>query len=200
MGVVVPLATVTHALVPFGWGLAQGERTSGVAVAGVVVAVLAVAVTARLDSTGGDGGGDGTAGGDAWFGVLCGLAGGAAFGLVAVVLADVSEEAGMWPLVSWRAVSFPAALVALVMVRTRPGPVRSVGALAVAAGSLEVLGNGLHLVAAREGLLSLVGVLSSLNPLSTVALAALLLRERLRPQQVAVLAVALAGVALIAAG
>lgn len=215
MGVVAPVATVAHAVVPFVWGLARGERPSGTALVGVLVAVVAVAVIARSEG-GAEGGAAQDAGeggepepeghegghgaGNARLGVPLGLAGGAAFGLVAVLLADVSTRAGMWPLVGWRAVSFPVALVALVVVRPRPGPARAVGALAVTAGSLEVLGNGLYLVATRQGLLSLVGVLSSLTPLSTVGLAVVVLRERMGPTRLAALAAALLGVVLIAGG
>ncbi len=63
-----------------------------------------------------------------------------------------------------------------------------------------MLANVLYVVAVHAGQLAIVAVLTSLYPASTVALAACVLRERLRPLQWAGVALALAGVALISAG
>jgi drug/metabolite transporter (DMT)-like permease len=62
-----------------------------------------------------------------------------------------------------------------------------------------VTANGLYLLAVREGLLSVVAVLSSLYPAATVVLARVVLGERLRPAQLAGLGLGLAGVTMIAA-
>jgi drug/metabolite transporter (DMT)-like permease len=69
----------------------------------------------------------------------------------------------------------------------------------VGAGLLDVTANGLYLLAVREGLLSVVAVLSSLYPAATVVLARVVLGERLRPAQLAGLGLGLAGVTMIAA-
>jgi drug/metabolite transporter (DMT)-like permease len=69
----------------------------------------------------------------------------------------------------------------------------------VGAGLLDVTANGLYLLAVREGLLSVVAVLSSLYPAATVVLARAVLGERLRPAQLAGLGLGLAGVTMIAA-
>jgi drug/metabolite transporter (DMT)-like permease len=55
-------------------------------------------------------------------------------------------------------------------------------------------------VATTHGYLSVVSVLSALYPVVTVALAALVLHERIAPSQRAGVAGALAGAALITAG
>jgi drug/metabolite transporter (DMT)-like permease len=68
----------------------------------------------------------------------------------------------------------------------------------VGAGLLDVTANALYLLAVREGLLSLVAVLSSLYPAATVVLARVVLHERLKPAQLAGLGLGLAGVTLIA--
>jgi len=60
--------------------------------------------------------------------------------------------------------------------------------------------NLLFVLAAVRGLLSLVSVLSSLYPVSTVILARTFLHERMRRSQALGVAAALVGVALIAAG
>ena len=58
----------------------------------------------------------------------------------------------------------------------------------------------LFALASTRGLVSVVSVLTSLYPVVTVALAALLLRERLGRVQLAGAAAVLAGAALLAAG
>ena len=67
-------------------------------------------------------------------------------------------------------------------------------------GALDIGANALFGIASTEGLVSLVSVLGSLYPLTTVGLAAVVLGER--PHRVARVGVvaALAGVVLIAAG
>jgi len=55
----------------------------------------------------------------------------------------------------------------------------------VAAGAADTLANVLFLLAVRMGQLSVVGLLSSLYPVSTVVLAAAVLRERLSKVQLA---------------
>jgi drug/metabolite transporter (DMT)-like permease len=70
----------------------------------------------------------------------------------------------------------------------------------VAIGILDLCANGLYALATRHGLLSLVAVAASLYPLATVALARVVLGERVRRLQELGIAAALAGVAMIAAG
>jgi drug/metabolite transporter (DMT)-like permease len=82
----------------------------------------------------------------------------------------------------------------------RPGvPLAAVPPIALV-GILDTTANGLFVAASSRGLLSVVGVLSSLYPVVTVALAQVHLGERIaRIQQIGV-ALALAGVLLISAG
>ena len=62
-----------------------------------------------------------------------------------------------------------------------------------------LVGLAIFVIAAREGLLSLVAVISSLYPASTVVLARVVLHERVDRRQQVGLACALVGVVLIAA-
>ena len=68
------------------------------------------------------------------------------------------------------------------------------------AGALDAAANLLFAAGSQRGLVSVVAVLASLYPVVTVALAATLLHERLGRLQAAGAAIALAGVAMIAAG
>jgi drug/metabolite transporter (DMT)-like permease len=65
-------------------------------------------------------------------------------------------------------------------------------------GALDMGANVLYVVAARHGMLAIVAVLTSLYPASTVALARIVLKERLQPLQWIGVGCAACGVALIA--
>ena len=69
-----------------------------------------------------------------------------------------------------------------------------------ARGVLDVSATGLYALAQTLGSLSVVSVVGSLYPVTTVLLARSVLGERLRRVQAAGVVLALAGVALIAAG
>jgi len=72
--------------------------------------------------------------------------------------------------------------------------------LLIGVGIADVGATLLYAAASTKGLLSVVGVLSSLYPIVIVVLARVLLAERVARPQLAGVAVALAGVALISAG
>ncbi|MFI6919699.1 EamA family transporter [Nonomuraea spiralis] len=189
MSVVAPTTAATSAALPVLYGLATGERPHFWALAGVVLALGSILLISQ-DNSGGAGGSFGS--------VLVSLAAGAGFGGFFILLALAPSEAGLWPLVGARLSSVTVvALLALLTRRSlRPGP----GSLhiIVAAGALDMAANVLFLLAQRQGLLSLVAVLVSLYPASTLLLARQVLGERLRAVQVAGVACALGAVTLIA--
>lgn len=189
MSVVAPTTAVTSAALPVMYGLATGERPEPMALVGVVLALGSV----LLVSQGGSAGKSGSAGS-----VLTALAAGAGFGGFFILLALAPDEGGLWPLVGARLSS--VALVVLLAVATRRTLKPGGGSLhiIVAAGVLDMLANVLYLLAKQEGLLSLVAVLVSLYPASTLLLARRVLGERLHAIQVAGVACALGAVALIA--
>jgi uncharacterized membrane protein len=189
MSVVAPTTAVTSAALPVVFGLATGERPGFWALAGVALALGSVLLVSQ----------DGTPGGRASLGALVtSLAAGAGFGGFFILLAMAPAEAGLWPLVGARLSSVTSVvLVALAARRSlmpRPGSLRII----VAAGVLDMAANVLFLLAQRQGLLSLVAVLVSLYPASTLLLARQVLGERLNTIQVTGVACALGAVALIA--
>jgi drug/metabolite transporter (DMT)-like permease len=72
--------------------------------------------------------------------------------------------------------------------------------LVLAAGILDVSANLMFAAGSQRGLVSVAAVLGSLYPVATVALAALVLHERMGRLQAVGAGVALAGVVMIAAG
>jgi drug/metabolite transporter (DMT)-like permease len=193
MSVVAPITAVCAAAVPVGAGLAMGERPSALALTGVVVALLAIVLVSREEAPAAAPRGPVTAA------VRTALLAGVAFGLFFVLLGRTGDDAGLWPLVAARGGSI-ALLAVIGQVAGEPlrVPRAALGGV-LAAGILDMTANVLYLLAVREGLLSLVAVLSSLYPASTVLLATVVLRERLHPVQRTGLAAAAAAVALIAA-
>ncbi|MBU6215738.1 MAG: EamA family transporter [Acidobacteria bacterium] len=201
MSVVAPLSAVMSALVPMGFGLLTGERPSTVALLGALVALPAIALIAREP---GDEVGDGElspepAGHRRRWVLAAATAAGVGFGGFFVLLSRSADGSGMWPLVSARTTA--AVVVAVTAIALRPGRFTASGLrAAMFGGCFDVAANALFLVATREGLLALVGVIGAMYPASTVVLARLVLNERLARHQLWGLALAAGAVAAIAAG
>jgi drug/metabolite transporter (DMT)-like permease len=122
------------------------------------------------------------------------------FGTFFVGMHASADTSVPWAMLAARVASVSAVLIGVAALRVPiPGSPRRLGALALI-GLLDAGANGLYAWGSTQGLLSVVAVLSSLYPVTTVLLARVVLGERVRRvQEVGVLA-ALAGVALIAAG
>ena len=130
------------------------------------------------------------------------LGAGTAFGFFFIALARTHADAGLYPLLGMRVTSVAVLAAAALLLRrplgvARPGA-RTVVRTVVLAGALDMLANVAYVLAAHAGALSVVAVVTSLYPAGTVALAAVVLHERLVRVQWAGVTVALAGVLCIA--
>ncbi len=190
MGIVAPVSAVAAAI-PFAVGVAQGERPGVLQIAGAVVALAGVALASREPVA---------QGGGRAAGVGLALVAAVGFGTYFVFLDSAAEDSVPWAVTSARSTSALLALaVALAVgVSLRPAP-RHLPALA-AVGLCDVGANVLFALASTRGFLSIVSVLISLYPVITVALAAMLLHERIARSQRAGVVATLAGAALITAG
>jgi len=189
MSVLSPITAVVSAVIPVVIAFGLGERLSPLGVLGVVVAVAAIPLVA---------------GGPAEHrpsirALLLGLGAGVAVALQLVFLDASPEDSGIVPLLVGRGV---AAVVVLIAVGVRRASLHGTQApslaLAVSAGVLDSLANLLFLLSARAGLLTVAAVIVALYPAMTIALARGVLKERLRPLQIAGLVLAGAAVALLA--
>ena len=189
MAVFAPVTAVTGAVVPLVFGLFSQALPSPLAIAGAVLAVVAVALVSLA-------GGKQTRITPQLIGLA--LAAGFCFGLFFVLLVPAGSDAGMWPLVGVRAASVGAGLLAAAVTRTPPRVERASLGWTMIAGSFDVGANGLYLAAGQLGKLAVVAPVAALYPVSTVLLAMLVDRERLRPVQLAGLGLAAAALVLVA--
>lgn len=191
MTVVGPLTAVVSAVLPVIVGFALGERPSAVAFAGIVLALVGIVLVTGAIGT--------PHVPTAPRIVVLTVVGGAGFGFMYVCLDQTSDESGMWPLVAARVVSIGVAAL-VVFGRRGQGSAGRVTGYAVAAGIFDMGANVLFVLATREGLLSLVSVITALYPVSTILLAVRFDRERLSPTQVIGLVGVGVAVALVALG
>lgn len=192
MSVVAPLSAIVCALLPVAVGLLSGERPSALALAGVVVAFPAIALVSRVVES------DPDAAHAHRGGVLDGLLAGVGFGLMFAALGQVHEEAALWPLALAQATSALTVVLLAVALRQPWVPRDRTAWRAVVMGPLGATATGAFLLATHEGLLTVVSVISSLYPATTVLLATLVLRERIERWQGFGLVLAAAAVTLVA--
>lgn len=203
MTAIAPITAVEAASIPVLFGLAVGERPSPLALAGVVLALVAVglvsasadpqpegpAIVARSNRR-------------RWLdtGIAHALGAGLAFGAFFILLDRAGDDTGLWPLVAARVSSVSLIGIALLGTGGWQTPPRKGIRIIAGAGALDVSANIFYLLATRQGLLSIVAVLTSMYPATTVLLARVTLGERFRRTQSIGLLVAVVGVVAIAVG
>jgi drug/metabolite transporter (DMT)-like permease len=194
MNVAAPTVGVVTAAVPAAIGLLQGERPSGVELAGVGLAVVAVAIVGGSGEPGASSRPGGGRPIDAVL-VVAGLAG-VGLGLANVAFAQTSPDAGLWPVVVAKLVA--ATLLWSFVLATRANDVPASRRNVVFAAWTGVVDAGATMsvaLALQRGSLVLVSVLASLFPAVTVLLARVVLEERIG--RVRALGLVLAGAAVV---
>jgi drug/metabolite transporter (DMT)-like permease len=191
VSVVAPLAAC-GAAVPLVLALAAGDDPRGVALAGVVVALCGAVMASLEERTAAEAGRR-----DA---VALAAVAAALLGLFVFFLGRASQHGGALSALVGARTSSLALLTAWALATRAPVRFGRDGAAVAGVGVLDVVANTLFALASREGLLAIVSVLGSLYPVPTVVLAHVVLRERVSAVQRAGIAVALAGVAMVAAG
>jgi drug/metabolite transporter (DMT)-like permease len=190
MGVVAPLSAIGTALIPVIVGLITGDRPSAMALVGVVFAFPAIALISKVVDA------DPTHRG----GVVDGILAGVGFGLLFTSLGQVDNDAGLYPLALSQFTSVLSVIVMATAMRQMWVPRERVAWRAAMMGPLGATAQGSFLYATHHGLLSIVSVIASLYPASTVLLASVVLREKIHRWQGVGLVFAVVAVALVAAG
>ncbi len=191
MGIVAPISA-TAPVVPLAFDTAQGRAPTPAQWLGVVLVLLGIVLLSWHPSP--DGGGRVAAG--AGLAVLAAVG----FGLFFVGLDAGSDESVPWAVAAARTASVPVAAVVALATSTSLVPPCRLLPLLVGIGVFDTGANVLFATASTYGAVGIVSVLSSLYPITTMALAWLLLGERLGAKERGGAVVALAGAALVAAG
>jgi drug/metabolite transporter (DMT)-like permease len=189
MGVVAPISALAP-LIPLVVGIAGGERPSAVQLLGTALALAGVAVLSRDP---GERRGRATGTGLA-------LVAAAGFGSYFVFLDSAADTGVPWAVTIARATAAGLAVAAALRVSASLRPPLPVLPALAAIGLADVSANVLFGLASTRGLLAVVSVLASLYPVVTVALARIVLGERLAVSQRLGGAGAIGGAALVAAG
>ena len=189
MGVVAPITGLLAAVVPSAFGIAIQGAPGALVLLGIAAALLAVVLVARVpDTTGGRSGFE------------LALVAGLGLGAFSVLIAQLREGGVFGPLVVVRLVE--ASLVGAAIVAARRDwriPSTLVGPVLVV-GALDMAGNALFVFAEQAGRLDVAAVLSSLYPVTTVVLAAVVLRERVTRMHALGIGLAIGAILLIASG
>lgn len=191
ISVVAPIAAVA-AVVPVTFGIATGDDVSAPQILGFVLALAGVALASfERDSTGSAR----IAAGVPW--AIAAVVG---FGGYYVPMHEASEQDFLWAALVFRSTAALLTLAAWLVLRPPLSAARGNLATLAFIGVMDTAGNTLFAAAASQGDVSVVSVLATLYPVTTVALAAIVLSDRVsRLQGVGVVA-ALTGVLLISAG
>ena len=193
ISVVAPIVA-TSAIVPVIGGIVQGERPGSLQVVGIAIAIVGVIlVSQEHDSAANQRRSPRLA-------ILLAVATAILFGFALVGLDIGAADDAYWSVLIFRIATVLAIGIAVLALGRRPTITRADGQLIVLVGILDVTATIMFAVAASKGLLSVVGVLSSLFPVVTIALAHVRLGERLSVSQRLGVALALVGIAVIATG
>jgi drug/metabolite transporter (DMT)-like permease len=191
MSIVAPIAAL-GVVVPVAVGLARGEEPGPVQLAGLVLAIVGVVVLSYEEDSRPSGVGRQS--------VLLALIAALGFGGFFTGIDLVATDRPGWAITSARLGGIVVVAGAALAARTELSGVPAALPILIAIGAFDITANTLFAVASTKGLLPVVAVGGSTYPAFTIALAHLVLGERLAsPQRIGV-ALALGGVLLIAGG
>jgi drug/metabolite transporter (DMT)-like permease len=198
MSLVAPLVAVIGASIPLGVGVVGGEHLQPVQLVGVLCGLSAVTIVSH--SVGAAAAPSQRATANAL--PLVAIAGCAVAAIyLSVARATLTGDGVIWwPILITHVVTSVLTLAILAVVRPTGVPgIRRAWPLVVISGVGDLFGFSAFMLANAHGDTSLVVVLSSLYPVTTVILALLVVRERLTRSQGVGIALGLLGVVLIAA-
>jgi uncharacterized membrane protein len=191
VSVVAPIASLGVA-VPVVVGLARGDAPATVQLIGLVPAIAGVVILGYEKQP------EHTA--VSRRSIALAILAGLGFGIFFTALDLAASDRPGWAVLAVRVGGVAAVAVALLISRPRLSVVSGSIAILITIGVFDVLANALFAVASTKGILPVVAVGGSMYPAFTIALAYVVLGERLARVQWVGVVLALLGVALIAAG
>lgn len=200
MGVVAPMSSVLLAAVPVVVDIVRGDRPSALGACGMAVGLMALVLTSYQPG--------GT--GSVRLGAILGIASGVAFGVAFTLMGEVSEAAGLMPVLVQRttgstmlAIAFLFSAFSSSALSSSQGPFfadRSGRRPAIVAGGFAVFAIASLQLAFQKGASGPVSVAASQFATVAVVLSVMFNRERMRWWQAVAVGATAVGVSLMALG
>jgi uncharacterized membrane protein len=172
MSVAAPVSAVLAAAIPVLVSIVWLGWPDPLVLAGLLLALLAIWLISG-------GNGDGTPARLRLEQIRLPLLAGVVFGLFFVLLHQASQDSLFWPIITTRLASIIFLVGFAGFTRQTFLPQRSLWPMIALCGLLDTAGNGLYVLSGQLGRMDVAAVLSSLYPAVTVALAWLVLKERM---------------------
>ncbi|MEU1728311.1 DMT family transporter [Nonomuraea sp. NPDC005692] len=192
MSIVAPVAATAPAL-PLLIGLAAGQIPGPLQFTGLALAMMGLVVTSYRS------GADTGPGPRTMPSILYGLLAALGFGIFFFTMHDAGESDVGWALLIARLTAVLALTSVITLKRHRVRVPRADLPLLALIGALIIVADFLYTTASTLGLMSIAAVLGSLHTIVTIALARIVLKERLERAQQIGIAVSLIGVLAISA-
>jgi uncharacterized membrane protein len=191
MSVASPISALIAVVLPVLVGVALGERLPALGWLGIGLGILAVLMVSQVHE-------------DAPHPVsvrvlVLSIAAGVFISVFLVALERAPEDSGLWPLVVVRIVTTLLLTVAALAAGVVSRPGRDAVMLGSASTLLDVAATAAFMLATREGLLTVVAVITALYPAATVLMARIVLKEHLQVVQRVGLLLAAISVGVLAA-
>ena len=172
MSVASPLSAIVAVVLPVAAGVAFGERLPVLGWVGIALGIVSVVMVSQVHE-------------DAphpltlkvfWMAAASGVF----ISVFLVALERTPDDSGLWPLVVVRVVTTVILVVGVTAARAISRPSAEAVKLAALSTTLDVIATLLFLMATRQGLLTVVAVITALYPAATVVMAKVVLGEHLQ--------------------
>jgi len=175
MSVASPISALIAVVLPVLVGVLLGERLPALGWLGIGLGILAVLMVSQVHE-------------DAPHSVslrvlVLSIAAGVFISVFLVALERAPEDSGLWPLVVVRIVTTALLTAAALATGVVSRPQRDAVMLGSASTLLDVAATAAFMLATREGLLTVVAVITALYPAATVLMARIVLKEHLQVVQ-----------------
>lgn len=191
IAVASPVTALMGAMVPFVVGLLTESRPPRNAIIGAALGMIAVPLLSGIDQAKDQRPRTET--------FVNAVVSGLGFGGFFALIAQVSSDSGMWPLLAAKLAALVALTVVVLSLRVEPRRIeRRIAGLAYTSGAIDMAANIFFVLGTRLGNLAIIGVITSLYPAVTVGLGRIILKEHLSKGQFVGIAVMVAALSLIA--
>ena len=191
MSILSPVTAVVSAFLPVLVGVRESEQLGHAALLGGCLAIAAIILVSVQQGS--------HAAPVTRIALLLAVGAGAAIALQLISLHESPKDSGVAPLLAGRMISGGVVLVAFLVFRNAVDPTPAPITVSAVAGGVDALANLFFLLGSHAGSLATVALITALYPAGTVALARLVLGERIGRMQWVGLASAAGAVALLTA-